>query len=229
MKTFVIGDIHGCCRAFDGLLEKLQPDPSSDRLILLGDLFDRGPDSWEIFQRVKILADLYGSRFVLIRGNHEDYLLQQHLTLGQKMMWSRVGKQTTVRSFKTHGVKMEDSAGWIREHSSMVFKGEGFQCVHAGVKIEPPELNDSYTLMHDHDIVLQNGYRGTLVITGHIALDDAVWFTGDGETTEVLEEGKTYELPERGVICIDTGCGKGGRLTGMVIEGNEFVLVSVME
>ena len=80
MKTFVIGDIHGCCRAFDGLLEKLQPDPSSDRLILLGDLFDRGPDSWEIFQRVKILADLYGSRFVLIRGNHEDYLLQQHLT-----------------------------------------------------------------------------------------------------------------------------------------------------
>ncbi len=48
MKTFVIGDIHGCCRAFDGLLEKLHPDASSDRLILLGDLFDRGPDSWEI-------------------------------------------------------------------------------------------------------------------------------------------------------------------------------------
>ena len=46
MKTFVIGDIHGCRRAFQKLLLELKPDPGQDRIILLGDLFDRGPDSW---------------------------------------------------------------------------------------------------------------------------------------------------------------------------------------
>ena len=57
MKTHIIGDIHGCRRPFEELLGILDPDPSRDRLILLGDLFDRGPDSWGVMQIVKKLAD----------------------------------------------------------------------------------------------------------------------------------------------------------------------------
>ena len=44
-----------------------------------------------------------------------------------------------------------------------------------------------------------------------------------------IPEGTWKELPERGVICIDTGCGKGGRLTGMVIEDGKFILQSAGE
>ena len=50
MKTFIFGDIHGCNREFSNLLTFLNPDPEADRMILLGDLFDRGPDSWEVYQ-----------------------------------------------------------------------------------------------------------------------------------------------------------------------------------
>ena len=72
MKTIIIGDIHGCSVPFQKLLVKVKPDHEADRLILLGDLFDRGPDSWRVFKMVKALEAEYGERFTLIRGNHED-------------------------------------------------------------------------------------------------------------------------------------------------------------
>ena len=92
MNTFIIGDIHGCDRALKSVLKRLAPDEKEDRLILLGDLYDRGPDSWEVFQTVKGLAETYGDRFVLLRGNHEDYLLTPKLSFTDRMVWNRVGK-----------------------------------------------------------------------------------------------------------------------------------------
>lgn len=229
MKTCIIGDLHGCITPFRKLLERLAPDTSADRLILLGDLFDRGPDSWEVFQYVKELAAAFGSRFVLLRGNHEDYLLQEKLPFAQRMVWDRVGRGTTVRSFKKHCEKMEDAAPWMREHTVMYYQGEGFCCVHAGFKIDPPELNDSYTMLHDHGVVLENRYTGPLAITGHIALQKPAWFAGDAKTVRELPTEKGLPLPEKGTICIDTGCGKGGTLTGMVIKEGHFCLYSVPE
>ena len=44
-----------------------------------------------------------------------------------------------------------------------------------------------------------------------------------------LEEEKWYDLPEKGIICIDAGCGKGGRLVGMVIEGGKYMLHGVSD
>lgn len=229
MKTFVIGDIHGCSLAFLSLLKKLQPDPSSDRLILLGDLFDRGPDSWQVFQTAKQLAWDFKDNFILLRGNHEDYLLQQKLPLGTRIVWERVGRQATVRSFKQHQEKMEDARPWLLSHCRDFWKGEDFQCVHAGLREDPPENNDTYTLLHDHDIVLRNEYSGPLTITGHIALSGAAWFAGDGEHVASLKEDVSSPLPRQGIICIDTGCGKGGRLTALIAENGEYTLTSVAQ
>ena len=44
MKTFVIGDIHGRCAQLQALLEMVPREPSTDKLVFLGDLIDRGPD-----------------------------------------------------------------------------------------------------------------------------------------------------------------------------------------
>ena len=62
MRTIIIGDIHGCSGALRMLLAKIMPNPKEDKLILLGDLFDRGPDSWGVFQMVRELADTYGGK-----------------------------------------------------------------------------------------------------------------------------------------------------------------------
>lgn len=229
MRTIVIGDIHGCSNALQALLECVNPQAGKDQLVLLGDLFDRGPDSYRVFQNVQLLAERFGDGFVLLLGNHEDYLLQPHLTKQQMMIWEYVGRQATVSSFERSGVHMEDSIPWIKEHARLFWKTDSFQCVHAGIMVDPPEVNDLETLVHSHETVLMNRYAGFLTITGHIALEQATWFAGDGETKEELQENEKIHLPEKGVICIDTGCGKGGKLTAMVIEGNQFILHSVQE
>ena len=223
MRTIIIGDIHGCSQPLQALLERVQP-AEGDRLIFLGDLFDRGPDSWGVLQIVKQLEAKFGENFVLLRGNHEDYLLQPKLSLMQRMVWDRVGRQATVNSFKQHRERMEDSAPWLGAHCQMYYKGERFQCVHAGLRVDPLEANDVTTLIHDHTIVLNNAYAGPLTITGHIALTEPTWFAGDGKTTAKLPYAEEMTLPERGVLCIDTGCGKGGSLTGLVLEGTSYRL-----
>ena len=226
MRTIIIGDIHGCNGALRALLEKAGADAGRDRLVLLGDLFDRGPESRDVFQTVQQLAADFGERFILLRGNHEDYLLQEKLTWMQRIMWERVGRAATVRSFRSAGEKMEDTIPWLREHVRYFWKEERFQCVHAGIRVDPPEVNDLTTLVHDHHSVTENLFSGKLTITGHIALDKATWFAGDGETTEEPEDGKVYRLPATGVLCIDTGCGKGGRLTALCTEGETYTLIS---
>ncbi len=226
LRTIIIGDIHGCDDQLKKILGKLQPDPETDMLILLGDLFDRGPESWEVFQTVKGLRKDYGDRFILLRGNHEDYLLRENISFMDNLVWVRVGKKDTIRSFRSHGQKMESAIPWLKDNIINYYKGGNFQCVHAGIKIDPLEANDTYTLIHDHDVVVQNRYTGPLTITGHIALEKPVWFAGDGETFETLEYGRRRQLPERGVLCIDTGCGKGGKLTAMVIEDGDYTLFS---
>ena len=98
--------------------------------------------------------------------------------------------------------------------------------MHAGLLVDPIEANDMQTLIHDHGVVFRNVYDGPLTVVGHVALERPMWFVGDGETTEVLEYGEWKPLPKQGVICIDTGCGKGGRLSGMVIENSEYMVVN---
>ena len=226
MRTIIIGDIHGCNKALHAILEKTQPG-QDDRLVLLGDLFDRGPESWEVFQTVKTLAADYGQRFVLLLGNHEDYLLRGKLTFSERLVWDRVGRGATVKSFKKHGALMEDARPFLQEKCQFFWQGENIQAVHAGLKTDPIEENDVYTMIHDHDIVLQNQYTGPLTVVGHIAIDFPIWFKGDGETTELLPPGEWLPLPGQGIICIDTGCGKGGKLTAMIIENQQYRLENV--
>lgn len=63
-RLIAIGDIHGCHKEFADLLEKLDLR-KEDRLILLGDLINRGPDSGKVVE----LAREYATASLL--GNHE--------------------------------------------------------------------------------------------------------------------------------------------------------------
>lgn len=225
MRTIVIGDIHGCCDLLCRLLESVSP-AEDDRLIFLGDLFDRGPSSFEVFETIRNLERRFQENFILLRGNHEDYLLQEDLSPELRFVWEQVGRPATVESFRSHGWDMEDTIPWLESHCRLFYREDRFQCVHAGIRKEPIETNDTHTLLHDHHIVLKNQYRGKLTITGHIALDMPMWFPGN-DNPQILPLYKKVPLPDHGVICIDTGCGKGGLLTAMIIENDSFLLYSV--
>ena len=46
MRRLIIGDIHGCLDELQDLLRKIKLDEERDELIQLGDMIDRGPESW---------------------------------------------------------------------------------------------------------------------------------------------------------------------------------------
>ncbi len=72
IKYFVTSDIHSYFDVFHkALLAKgFEIDNPEHKLIVCGDLFDRGDQTVELFKFVKSLGD----RFIYVRGNHEDLL-----------------------------------------------------------------------------------------------------------------------------------------------------------
>ncbi len=70
-RIIAIGDIHGCYQEFSELLALLQLKPA-DRLILLGDLVNRGPDS------IKVIDMAREHNAIALLGNHEDRLLKAY-------------------------------------------------------------------------------------------------------------------------------------------------------
>jgi hypothetical protein len=76
----IVGDVHGEIAALDDLLAVLGYDahgdhPAGRRLVFVGDLTDRGPDSIAVVERVAALVR--DGRAQCIAGNHELNLLRQ--------------------------------------------------------------------------------------------------------------------------------------------------------
>ena len=71
-KYFITSDVHGFFNELMVALNSKEFDVnnSDHKLIVLGDLFDRGPDNIKVYEFVKSLGD----RFIYVRGNHEDLL-----------------------------------------------------------------------------------------------------------------------------------------------------------
>ena len=67
-RVIAVGDIHGCAWEFEVLLEKLKLE-KHDRVILLGDLVNRGPESARVIALAREFAH------VSLLGNHELRLL----------------------------------------------------------------------------------------------------------------------------------------------------------
>lgn len=72
-RLIAIGDIHGCHAEFAELLERVAFS-AGDRLVLLGDLINRGPDSLRVLDLAREL------NAVSLLGNHELRLLNYRRT-----------------------------------------------------------------------------------------------------------------------------------------------------
>ena len=71
MSTYVVGDLQGCAGSFDALLARVGFDATVDRVWIVGDLVNRGPDSLGVLRKAIAL----GSAVTAVLGNHDLHLL----------------------------------------------------------------------------------------------------------------------------------------------------------
>ena len=68
MAVYVMSDLHGCGWAWKRIKNFIQPE---DEIICLGDIIDRGSNSWELFKTIYNDPQVT----VILRGNHEDMMI----------------------------------------------------------------------------------------------------------------------------------------------------------
>lgn len=95
-RTIAVGDIHGCLKPFEQLLDAIEL-MSDDVLVILGDVADRGPESRGVIER---LLDLRTQcQLVCITGNHEEMLLGAVDGTMPLQEWLRHGGAETLDSY----------------------------------------------------------------------------------------------------------------------------------
>jgi serine/threonine protein phosphatase 1 len=146
-RTFIIGDIHGCAATLRRLVdETLRPFPD-DRIYLLGDLIDRGPDSKGVLDFILELR-ARGLSVNSVRGNHEEMCLQAGDAPYYLELWAANGGLATLESFQADGPG--DIPHLYRDllrSLPLYIQLDDFVIVHAGLNFNPPDPFDDTSAM----------------------------------------------------------------------------------
>lgn len=223
-RVYAVGDIHGRLDLLDRLLDRIAEDdagraPAETTIIFLGDLIDRGPESAQVVERLRRLAERRANtRFLL--GNHEEVFLRA--VAGDKKalpFFNRIGGRETILSY---GVSEEDyrtcdydelmamlQARVPQEHidflsgfEDIIIIGD-YAFVHAGIRPHEPLASQRTSDLRwirdeflDHDAPLEK-----VIVHGHSITDDV------------------DVRPHR--IGLDTGAFASGQLTAMGFEADK--------
>ncbi len=207
MRTLVVGDVHGCSQE----LATLMATASADRVVLVGDLYTKGPDPAGVWHLIRET----GAECVL--GNHDQRLLD---VLDGERPKDKHGHAVA------EALDAADKA-W-REHlrSTPLWREDvaGFTVVHAGVH---PDKGLHGSSRHE----LINIRRTT---GGKDVEDDPgpFWYRAyEGRRKFVFGHDAARGLVRvekngrPSIIGLDTGCVYGGQLSGWLVE--EDVLIQV--
>ena len=225
-RTFVISDVHGCLEELQQLLERIGYKHGSDRLIFVGDLVDRGPNSLGVFRFV------FGLGAEVVMGNHEEKYFRywKHEMTGEPHNMKLKPHQLALyNQFDT-----EDFLHMATFPTSIhvgTFEGENFTAVHAGfepgrhpdfqrddkiIRVRYVDAEGMY-LSGTPGQIPKGGVRWTKlykgphhVIYGH-AVRNLVMPTVEGDKAQT--------------IGIDTGCVMGGHLTAFELPSRRFHMV----
>ncbi len=194
-RTLIVGDVHGCLRELSSLLE-LVAFGTGDRLIFVGDLVARGPDS----PGVLALARRKGA--LVVRGNHEEHVLRE--------------RARDIPSSPAHR-QIADSLGpedWVLLETSLLslsLPEHGLAVIHAGVVPGIPlEDQEKSTLLSIRHVRSESG---TKALWGHLYQGPPQLVFGHN----AIERLQLHPF----ATGLDTGCVYGGRLTGLLLEDGE--------
>ncbi|MDX3900131.1 MAG: metallophosphoesterase [Sphingobium sp.] len=222
-RVYAIGDVHGRADLLLQLLDLIVADNWQRgalplRIILLGDLIDRGPRSADVVESMMLAKDSPHIRF--LKGNHEEVFVRvMRGDIGAARFWRQIGGVETLASYglpPSDQDEMSDAAlvEWMFQHIPQAHVDflDGFEdsieigdyvFVHAGLRPGVSISNQKPADLHwIREPFLNHGKPfERVVIHGH-------------SISETIDE-----RPNR--IGIDTGAYHSGRLTAIGLQGEE--------
>jgi hypothetical protein len=219
MSTLVIGDLHGCGEEFAELLDVAHRERCDARLVLVGDLFTKGP-------RPDLVVDLVmehrsaGRRVELVCGNHDLRLLEALRKRDAGLpLDALAGSEIQAIRLLDRADRLVAARRLLAEAVGCVcVRGAGWTVLHGGV-VPGAGLEGT----SDHDKIhlkaapgetpwweLYDGRDGLLIV-GHKPLLEPLMVRRGGRPV---------------VVNVDTGCAYGGALTGYCIEEDRFLQVA---
>jgi serine/threonine protein phosphatase 1 len=226
VRVYAIGDVHGRNDLLQALLARIDADdaargPADTKLIFLGDLVDRGPDSAGVIETAMALRASGGGNVRFLMGNHEEVFLAACRKADAKTLrfFLRIGGDATLQSYpitraeyvaadvdallgRLRSLVPEVHLAFLESFENQIVIGD-YAFVHAGIR---PDVPLSEQKKSDLRWIREEftGHRGDLekvVVYGHTIYD---------------------EIEERGSrIGIDTGAYASGKLTALALEGGE--------
>ncbi|DBB05853.1 hypothetical protein WJX82_005807 [Trebouxia sp. C0006] len=130
-RLIVIGDVHGCAVELAELLVKVRYDQGRDKLVFVGDLVNKGPNSPQVVQ----IAMRTGA--CVVRGNHDDKALAAYRKghLPRKSFQDLPSSEQWVEALKP------DEAAFLAELPfTYAIPSHGLLVVHAGMIPNKPKL-----------------------------------------------------------------------------------------
>jgi bis(5'-nucleosyl)-tetraphosphatase (symmetrical) len=121
MATYAIGDIQGCLQSLHQLLDHIGFNSERDRLWLVGDLVNRGPQSLDTLRFVRDLGD----SAITVLGNHDLHLLIVAAGFG------RIHKSDTLAEILS-APDRDELLAWLRSRK-LFHVTDDYAMVHAGL------------------------------------------------------------------------------------------------
>lgn len=212
-RLIAIGDIHGCHLEFAELLARLELT-REDRLILVGDLVNRGPDS------NKVLDLAREHRAIALLGNHELRLLK-HRRTGEKKYLKEGDAETAAR------LRPEDWA--LLEAMPLTFEEPALNTVfvHGGFLPTEAWQRQSAEVVTRIQVVDRDGRPAKRADAPGAPLWADLWsgppFVVYGHTPRP----EIYKL--KWSVGIDTACVYGGHLTAYELPEKRFLQVKARQ
>lgn len=206
MSTYAISDIHGCLEVYNVLKNQiLLPE---DKVYVLGDCGDRGPEPWNT-----IKTFLTDPQFIYIKGNHDDMLVKAareaingNGTRRQKDLWYNGGYETFEQLLGEERVEM-----WIEEIAKKPFyieiknsAGQDIFLCHAGMSHGLRDALPSYEDLiwdRNHHFDHPDYLDDTIVVHGHTPL----YYIAEDLEIEVPSPIAALKYADGKKYCIDAG------------------------
>lgn len=227
-RVYAVGDVHGRYDLFRSIVKKIvahwEAGPSTFakvKIVLLGDLIDRGPASAHCLEFAYQLVN--NSNVVLLRGNHEDLLLKslQGQAVAQEIWLANGGLSFLAEYGVAPPQKGEDSFDLaerlakavpqhlvqLLEEAPLTFQSGDYLFVHAGIRPGRPlaRQREEDLLFIRKEFTESSRKHGAIIVHGHT----------------IVEQVEMHDNR----IAVDTGAYATGRLSCICLEGRRRQII----